>query len=342
MAHFCTQCGSRNEEAAALFCTNCGHRFKLAAPSPLTEESVTARPQHSALPSRRLWLIGAAVLGVLLIAGGGIAYYLRPPAATPEVYTTAIDQYLAAHREAMQDKVCLGNFPYNKNPVVTNTADSQTNHWLGLLVQAGIYDKPEPLLDGFWPKLRYQMTARGLAAVKGSRLCLAQGLKVASIDHIATPETVAGVLAGKARFHTRLDGKADWVTADIAQQLPGADGEQTLLMMVQERQWQVMDELHQQQLRQQFGAEAASSDGDAGMFAWLGRLTGPSEPSEDEIWTALVQRLPMLNRDASHFAKHGCAAFAEGAGFHCTIQLGGREERVRMRKQGDAWQAQPE
>ncbi|WP_293765138.1 zinc ribbon domain-containing protein [uncultured Aquitalea sp.] len=350
MARFCSECGQPKEDAEALFCTNCGHRFGaaatpqiVAAPEPAVVPASPAAPAKP-LPriSKRALALTGGALALVTAIGSGAAWYLRPPAATPEAYTAAINSYLASHREQTQDKVCLANFPYGTNPVVTNAADGQTNHWLGLLVKAGLYGQPESLLDGFWPKLRYQQTAKGQAAVKNGRLCLAQGLKVAGIDDIEPPETRDDLVVGRAVFHTELDGKADWVSDEIRQQLPGEGqaGGQTLYLVVKDRQWQVLDASQQQQLGRRL-QDMAQSQGGGGLLDWVKHLTGSAEPDEDEIWAALDKRMPGLSREALHFAKHKCWS-SGGDDFQCTIQLGPREERVAMLKRGEGWQLRPE
>lgn len=273
----------------------------------------------------------------------GIHHYLQPPPATPEAFTEAINSYLRSHQGQFKEQACLRNFPYGTNPVITSAVDGTTNHWLQLLVQAGLYTQPEQLRDGFWPNLRYRLTSKGQASIQGNRLCLAQGLKVATIDNITQPETLVDIVTSRASFHTQLDGKADWVTSEILQQLPGQGGGNSLklLMMVQDGHWQVMDEQHQQQIRNQVARNSAEEPSGS-LMAWLGHLTGSSEPSDDEIWVALSQSFPYLNRESLHFAKQKCWAIGNDSNFHCRILLGNREEQIRLSKSGSTWEVWPE
>jgi len=247
MAHFCTQCGTRNDIDDALFCTQCGHRFKKkpaaeAASAPQEQASAQQSPAHA----KRRWLIPALLLAVLAVAGGGAYIALRQPVASKEVFAEAINVYLRTHRENYQDKVCLHNFDYARNPVFTNPLDGTTNSWLRYLVQAGLYTAPETVVNnGFFrtQQLRYTMTPKGLSAVKNGHLCLATGIRVERIDAISVPEKFDDKLLARASVHYALDAPADWVKPEILQQLPNAAAASQqpldLVMVVQDGKWVV-------------------------------------------------------------------------------------------------------
>lgn len=347
MGLFCTECGQRKESADALFCTHCGHRFPSGTTvfqptlAPLASDPLRSPAASLRRPGKRTLLLGGAGLALLFALGAGVAYYMRPPAATPEAYTEAINHHLASHREQAQDKVCLSNFPYATNPVFTNASDTATNHWLDLLVKAGLYRQPDTLTEGFWTKLRYTQTDKGHTVLKEGRLCLAKGLKVERIESVLPPETIAGALVGKAVFSTTLDAPADWVTEEMRRELPG-EGHltgQTLLLTVQDGAWQVMDaaQLQRSQMAQAPSPEAGTS----GLRGWWQRLTGPTEPDDDAIWTALMPHVHGLSREALQLRKGSCERQAEGR-FRCVIHLGDREERISLIREGESWVLQDE
>ncbi|WP_028534509.1 zinc ribbon domain-containing protein [Paludibacterium yongneupense] len=332
MLRFCTRCGAGNDEDAR-FCDACGKPFAPRRRAPVAPVRAAVRPVR--------YLAGVAVLA--LVCGTGY-YLLAPQAPSESVFAAAIDRYAAAHPDAFQDKVCLGNFPYASSPALVPVFDERSNRWLSVLVKAGVYAAPDRVSSGLFSlRLRYRLTPVGQAAVKNGKLCLAAGIHVTQVDGFSAPEDIDGVKVSQARYRYEFRSPQAWLTPEIkAARDSGGEGDTgTSMLILKDRRWVVPEPGERERLSHaaegralaQLGSE--DDEGVRGPFSWFKRLFGPSEPSEAEIWQALVRALPVLIVDKDRFSKVSCERLGDSPRYRCRIRLADSRDQVVLRRGDD-------
>jgi hypothetical protein len=175
MPKFCTRCGQGNESDAR-FCEGCGNAFTASPSIPLAAPN----PPSTLAPRQKTLVFAGIGLVVLVIAGGILVYFLAPEAATAQNFARAIDAELMKDKRLAEQHYCLSNFDYSRDPVYTNRYDSGTNDWLAILVEAGIYGRPQ-IHQGGWLSANqfvYRITPEGRKQVSGKHICFATGVKV--------------------------------------------------------------------------------------------------------------------------------------------------------------------
>lgn len=240
---FCNGCGQKNSDDSA-FCQECGAALKRkAADSAVPEDSasserevmskVTAKATSSvAMPLRALRdrmtpkMIGIVAGGVVAIALAiGLVVVLTGPEHFSEsVVSRLVESHLNANRSYVDSWTCLSNFPYDKDPVTVNAADSNTQRWLGTLVEEGIYDKPEQRTSGGFfpqPQFVYRKTETGKKATKGRLLCFAEGLEVRNVENIQKPEKFGDSMVARAVVTLGVRNLASWAKNPVAQEMVG-------------------------------------------------------------------------------------------------------------------------
>jgi len=350
MSRFCTRCGTVND-AQSRFCDHCGHAFKAQKRSPAPPEAGVVMPPSPPARSRLpLKWLGAGVLA-LLLAGGGAAWWLQPQAASAPVFATAIDRYVAVHPAEFQERVCLKNFAYEKDPVFTSTYDQTTNAWLGELVKAGLYTAPQAVNNGFVSQLSYSQTARGKAAIKDGKLCLAGNIQVTGVSIFTPVQTLAGMRFSRATFQYQLRASAPWVDGVILQQLQQQSGpaDPNILLILKDRVWAVPDAdsaraLNQaaNDLQQSANAalESSGSGAPGGLLSLVRQLFASSQPSAPEVWQALLNVMPSLSQYQDSFSVAACQR--QDSAFACQVHLNGQTQQVIMSKDANgAWVARP-
>jgi hypothetical protein len=342
MSRFCTRCGAAND-ADARFCDACGHRF-----APRRMAPAARAPRATARPFDLRYLVGGGL--ALLLLGGGAWYLLAPQTASEAVFAAAIDRYALAQPDAFQDKVCLDNFPYARDPALTSVFDAGSNDWLAELVKAGVYAAPERVSNGLFAlSWRYRLTARGRAALRGGKLCLADGIRVEQVEAFSAPEDVAGVTVSRARYRYALRAPQPWLTPAIRAGLErGRGASDSILLALKDRRWVVPDAAERERLQRGVAGEAlaagvsADSGAVAGPFAWFKRLFGPSGPNEADAWQALVRAVPVLAPEKARFALESCERVGEGPRFRCRVRLGGKSDQLVLQRDPDgAWSLVP-
>lgn len=258
MAQFCRQCGTAHAPDAR-FCDECG-KVVNAAPA--------ATPALSGVKRRHV-VIAGGVLALVIVAGGALAWLLAPEAASASSFGRAIDAHLAADEAARDKLLCLTDLPYQKEEIRVASYDSSTRQWLDALVRSGLYNAPVEQSSGVWivqTQFVYALAAPGKAALRGNKLCVAKGLKVAKVSGYEQVREMGGQQVAMATATLALTDEAAWLAksadrAMILQHLPHGDLEVQLPLALVDKQWQVTDraQLHQaaMAMRQASGAQGA-------------------------------------------------------------------------------------
>ena len=252
MAQFCKKCGTAHTPEAR-FCDECGNAVN-AAPAPAQVPAPAATPALSGVKRRHL-VIAGGVLAVVVVAGGALAWLLKPEAASASSFSRAINAHLTAD-EAVRDKLlCLTNLPYQKEEIRVASYDSSTRQWLDILVRSGLYSAPVEQSSGGWvaqSQFVYALAAPGKAALRGDKLCVAKGVKVAKVSGYDQVRDLGVQQVAMAKATLALTDEAAWFAkspdrALILQRLPDGDLEVRLPMALVDKQWQVIDETQMSQ-----------------------------------------------------------------------------------------------
>ncbi|NHQ92219.1 zinc ribbon domain-containing protein [Janthinobacterium lividum] len=304
MAQFCKQCGTAHAPDAR-FCDECGKAVN-SAPSPAPAAPV--KPAGAGVQRRHVMIAGGA-LAVVVVAGGALAWLLAPEAASASSFGRAIDAHLAADEAARDKLLCLSNLPYQKEEIRVASYDSSTRQWLDILVRSGLYNAPVEQSSGGWlaqSQFVYALAAPGKAALRGDKLCVAKGAKVAKVSGYEQVREMGGQPVAMATATLALTDEAAWFakSADralILQRLPHGDLEVQLPLALVDKQWQVSDRAHMQRaamaMANAFGKSPAvqsagmldklkglfSFGGHPAVGKWKGPMGGMLEFTRDSI-----------------------------------------------------------
>jgi hypothetical protein len=233
MAQFCTKCGTACD-GEALFCDNCGAalRARAVATPPIAASAAQAvsgaarAPMR--MPTRRtIGLIGAA-LAVSVVGAVALVQVLAPEPASSASFTRAVNEYFAKDPAASERLVCVGNLPYQTNPMRVAEYDRGTREWMELLSAAGVYAAAtmESSGSGFFARNQvvYQMTDRGRAAVRSGKLCVAGAVQASAASGFEHVQRDAGQSRAMAHATLTLKEEAPWLAkapqrADILRRL---------------------------------------------------------------------------------------------------------------------------
>ena len=246
MAQFCKQCGTAHAPDAR-FCDECGKAVH-AAPAPASAPAPTPAPALSGVKRRHV-IIAGGVLAVVLVAGGALAWLLAPEAASASSFGRAIDAHLAKDEAARDKLICLTNLPYQQEAIRVAAYDSSTRQWLDILVRSGLYSAPVEQSSGGWiaqSQFVYALAAPGKAALRGNKLCVAKGVKVAKVSGYEQVRELGGQSVAMATATLALTDETAWLAASpdralILQRLPRGDLEVRLPLALVDKQWQVTD-----------------------------------------------------------------------------------------------------
>lgn len=236
MTRFCTQCGTPADDDAR-FCEDCGAAFKPVAQAAAVQ-AVTLSPASTGRNSKRLAIAGAAVTAVLL-AGGVAAYLSADEQATPEVFSQAIDHYYATSPAAAAKLLCVGGLQLNGEPVVLNSFESGRRGLMDELVAAGLYQPPAVQGGGGFMSLetyRYSRTEAGTRAVQNGRLCVAQGLRIKTVQLGHGQSGTQQV----ALFRYEFKQPEAWLTGKLAARAARAlslDEDHAAVMVLRDGKW---------------------------------------------------------------------------------------------------------
>jgi hypothetical protein len=247
MAQFCKQCGTAHAPDAR-FCDACGKAVNVA-PSSAPAPAPAAVPVRAGVQRRHV-IIAGGVLAVVVVAGGALAWLLAPEAASASSFSRAIDAHLAGDEAARDKLLCLTNLPYQKEEIRVASYDSSTRQWLDILVRNGLYTAPVEQGSGGWlaqSQFVYALAAPGKAALRGDKLCVAKGAKVATVSGYEQVRDLGEQHVAMAKAKLALTDEAAWFSASpdralILQRLPDGDLEVRLPLALVDRQWQVIDQ----------------------------------------------------------------------------------------------------
>ena len=255
---FCTKCGHKNQ-AGDRFCDACGNPLAQSAIDPAggnvspsstnTQTSFVAIPAPRG-PSKKLALYLGAGLGVLIAIGVGLFFLFASETPSNEVFAKAIDRALINDPPSdLKQLYCLQNFAYDKDPVTVNSYDAGTQRWLSVLTKAGLYSEPETVTqtNGFFQStaLRYQKTEAGKKSTQDGRLCIADGLMVASVESFSPPEQVGHLFVSRADVKLVLKKPMPWVSAEETRVILPSLGQETsrsFLLTLTDKKWDVANE----------------------------------------------------------------------------------------------------
>jgi hypothetical protein len=203
---FCTRCG-HNNSADSVFCENCGASLKKSTRQPQSfaatsqpSSSVRTTPRRDSNP-KKLIVAGTVALCVIGIVGAGAAWFLGSETASEAAFARAAQKFVDENKVFAEEKNCLTNFAYDRDPVAVNQPDSRTLAWMNVLVEGGLYEKPEVRNSGspFRPaQLIYRKTDAGRKATQTRKLCFADGLVVKKIEDLRKPEKRGSVFVSQA------------------------------------------------------------------------------------------------------------------------------------------------
>nr|WP_314606989.1 hypothetical protein [uncultured Janthinobacterium sp.] len=281
MAQFCKQCGTAHTPDAR-FCDECGKAVNAASsPSPAPAPAAPAKPAGAGVQRRHVMIAGG-VLAVVIVAGGALAWLLAPEAASAGSFSRTIDAHLAADEAARDKLLCLSNLPYQKEEIRVASYDSSTRQWLDILVRGGLYNAPVEQSSGGWiaqSQFVYALAAPGKAALRGDKLCVAKGVKVASVSGYEQVRDMGGQQVAMATAKLALTDEAAWLAkspdrALILQRLPHGDLEVQLPLALVDKQWQVTDraQMHEAAMAMAGAMRNASGAQGAGMLDKLKSL----------------------------------------------------------------------
>ena len=277
MAQFCKKCGTAHTPDAR-FCDECGNAVN-AAPAPAPAASPAPVPTPApARPGvkRRHVIFAGGVLAVLIVAGGALAWLLAPEAASASSFGRAIDTHLATDEAARDKLLCFTNLPYQQEEIRVESYDTSTRKWLDALVRSGLYDAPVEQSSGAWivqTQFVYALAAPGKAALRGDKLCVSKGVKVAKVSGYDQVRELGKQQVAMATATLALTDEAAWFAkspdrALILQRLPHGDLEVQLPLALVDKHWQVTDraQLNQAAMAMAGAMRHASGASGAGML----------------------------------------------------------------------------
>ncbi|RZI97375.1 MAG: zinc ribbon domain-containing protein [Variovorax sp.] len=211
---WCAACSTKIHDGAP-YCDQCGAAL-CGSPSQLAQAEPELPPERGA--SRGLVLGSAALLGVGLVAGA-LWWWPSRPAVSSDALQAAMSAAIAGGDVPGRDPVCVANgLAYDQEPVNVQTDNAATISWMNTLVNARLYEAPEPGMSGGFmsqPILVYKPLP-ALAEWGGSRrLCIAKGVKLVSVANLGRVDDLR--LRGKrytgvpADVRWTLDQPAPWL-----------------------------------------------------------------------------------------------------------------------------------
>lgn len=282
MAKFCTRCGTQND-AEALFCESCGSPLRpAAAPQAVPSQPAAAPAADTPAPAKKasggnkkllLILGGIALLTVILAAVGAFMYFASPKRASEAHFVKAVENYYAADKSRADDLTCLNNLPYGKDPMITSAWDGNTNGWMKLLVEEGLYEAPQAITSGGYfviqQQYSYALTETGKKAVRGNLLCFADGIKVRKALKFTPPKEAEKTHAAQIEFAYELVNPAAWTKNPAIRQYMGRDLDnltESKQVVLKKAGWVVGSSPDD-------APEASASQSSGGGFlSWLGNL----------------------------------------------------------------------
>ena len=280
MPNFCSQCGYKNQDDAQ-FCAECGRPLRKPALSaagvtPAGSLSPTMSSDNGGmftpggLPIKAL-IIGVVVVALLAGGAGLVIFLLGPESASEAALTKAVQKFVDETPAYSDQRTCLSNFAYERDPVAINAYDERAKRWMAVLVEGGVYDGPEQRGFGGFPpqaQLVYKKTVAGTKATKGRRLCFAEGLTVSKVENILSPEKIGDGSIVRADVTFSYRNPAPWsqspATREMAGELRREPKQLFSFTLNQEGKWAVSTGLGQAQAQRRQTVQQTDSPAPAG------------------------------------------------------------------------------
>ncbi|MET0208081.1 MAG: zinc ribbon domain-containing protein [Burkholderiaceae bacterium] len=197
----CPTC-SRELDGAARFCDACGRLVRLTpAPTP-------AR--------RRRWAFPLLIGLVVVAAAFGIRHWTAEVEATPELLQAAMASLLEGGQTPGMDPICVANgLAYDNDPVNVQLDNTATLSWMNLLVDAGLYARPESGSSGGvspQPISIYRPLPELAKWGGGRRLCVAGGVRLDGVTNLGPIED----MRLRGRNYTGVLADVRWTLQDPA------------------------------------------------------------------------------------------------------------------------------
>jgi hypothetical protein len=228
---FCKKCGQKNE-ADAKYCEECGAELNGRTPSPQDPVAptipgpamaptlpATTPSSGTKISGKAIKIAASALVGVVVISVG-LYFLLASQAPSNELFAKLLEERLSKDALQYQNKFCLNNFPYDKDPVRVGDQDQGTQRWMAVLTKAGLYGEPEVVENSsmFFTTRQfvYPKTEAGIKATKGSRLCVADGVRVVKVEGFTPPQKTGETEFSKAVATIGLRNPMPWVQSPEA------------------------------------------------------------------------------------------------------------------------------
>ncbi|MFL9876768.1 zinc ribbon domain-containing protein [Herbaspirillum rhizosphaerae] len=221
MARFCTQCGVSNLDTAR-FCEECGTPLKAAVFATPAGAPVTLAAQeefHAAVVppglTRRKLAIGAGIVAVLLVAGGGLAVWLAPESPSEASFKRAMEGYLADNAGARENLLCVTNMRYQGDSIRVAEYDAFTKKWMDALAESGVYAPAQVVRSttGFFVQNQYvyALTEAGKPWIRNNRLCLGNSVQVTTVSGFDQVQKNGERSVAIARAQLEIKDEAPWL-----------------------------------------------------------------------------------------------------------------------------------
>lgn len=274
MARFCTQCGVSNADAAR-FCEECGTPLKQAvaaaswAPMTSTASTASTAPMvagaatgpgvgasttaAAAAPGsgqgKRKLAIIAGVVAALLVVGSGLAVWLAPESPSEASFKRAMERYLADNADARDKLLCVANMRYQGDAIRVAEYDAFTRNWMDALAQSGVYAPAQVVRSnsGFLVQTQYvyALTEAGKPWIRNNRLCLGDGVRVASVSGFDQVQKNGEQSLALARAQLEISEEAPWLKQstqrdDILQKTGKKSIQLSMPVTLVDGKWQVV------------------------------------------------------------------------------------------------------
>lgn len=176
-------------------------------------------------------------------------------------------------------------------------------------------------------KFEYSRTTEGNRAIRNDRLCLAKGIRIASLRYDAPNNDPTGARS-RAYFTYELDDPASWLKGDLvahARSVLRNDRERFMMLELRDRKWVALGPNTQVTSAAPMNRQGTDS---ASAWSWLATVRGWFGPKNPILGKWKVTSLPLLGKVENELNMQ--YLFAQD---QATIE--GRAVRVRYEVRGD-------
>jgi len=169
--------------------------------------------------------------------------------------------------------------------VKVNGNNQNTQRWMSVLTQAGLYSEPELITEstGFFQStnLIYRKTEAGKKATESRQLCIADGVTVARVTSFTPPEKLGATEISYVDVTLALKNPMPWVNTEVTHAVApslGKEFDARFSLNISNGKWEVMNDallrnaLMDQRKSEQINEESQASSRPDGIFETLKRL----------------------------------------------------------------------